>query len=187
MKFVICGLGNIGEEYANTRHNIGFLVLDTLAAKYNGTFTVQRLASVCEIKMKGRTLILVKPSTYMNLSGKAYSYWLTQSKVDIENSMVITDDLALPFNKIRIKTKGSHGGHNGLRNIQETLNSDQYTRMRMGISDAFAKGTQVDYVLGEFSGEEKKELQAYLDRAADAVVSFVTIGIERTMNTFNTK
>jgi PTH1 family peptidyl-tRNA hydrolase len=187
MKFLICGLGNIGEEYRYTRHNIGFMVLDRLAEKGNASFTVSRLAYHAEIKSKGRTLILIKPTTFMNLSGKAYSYWLKDSGLTVEQSLVITDDLALPYGKLRIKAKGSNGGHNGLGNIQEVLGSDAYPRMRMGIGDAFSKGHQVDFVLGEFSKEEKKELEAYIDRAADAVLSFVSIGLERTMNTFNTK
>lgn len=187
MKFLICGLGNIGEEYKYTRHNIGFMVLDRLAEKGNVNFTLSRLAHHAEMKYKGRTLVLIKPTTYMNLSGKAYNYWLTAAALEVENSMVITDDLALPFGKIRIKAKGSNGGHNGLGNIQEVLNTSVYPRMRMGIGDEFSKGQQVDYVLGEFSSENKKELAAYVDRAVDAVLAFATIGLERTMNTYNTK
>jgi PTH1 family peptidyl-tRNA hydrolase len=187
MKFLICGLGNVGSEYKNTRHNIGFMVLDRLAEKAGVRFEVGRQAYVVEMKSKGRTLILVKPTTFMNLSGKAYSYWLKAESLSVEQSIVITDDLALPFGKIRIKAKGSNGGHNGLGNIQEVLGSDAYPRMRMGIGDAFSKGHQVDFVLSEFSKEEQKDLDAYIDRAADAVLSFVSIGLERTMNTFNTK
>ena len=187
MKFLICGLGNIGDEYKNTRHNIGFMVLDRLAEKGSVHFTLSRLAYHAEMKYKGRTLVLIKPTTYMNLSGKAYSYWLKTAGLEIENSMVITDDLALPFGKIRIKAKGSNGGHNGLGNIQEVINSNVYPRMRMGIGDEFSKGHQVDYVLGEFSSENKKDLDAYVEKAVDAVLAFVTIGLERTMNTYNTK
>jgi peptidyl-tRNA hydrolase, PTH1 family len=187
MKFLICGLGNVGDEYKHTRHNIGFMVLDRLAEKGGVTFTVSRLAYHAEMKTKGKTLILVKPTTYMNLSGKAYSYWLKTSGLEAEQSLVITDDLALPFAKLRIKAKGSHGGHNGLRNIQEVISSEAYPRMRMGIGDEFSKGHQVDYVLGEFSKEHQKELDAYIDRAVEAVLSFAYIGLERTMNTYNTK
>jgi PTH1 family peptidyl-tRNA hydrolase len=187
MKFLICGLGNIGAEYTYTRHNIGFMVLDRLAEKCNGNFSVSRLAYHTEVKTKGKTLILIKPTTFMNLSGKAYCYWLKTEKLTVDQALVITDDLALPFGKIRIKAKGSNGGHNGLGNIQEMLGSDVYPRMRMGIGDSFSKGHQVDFVLGEFSNEEKKELDAYIDRAVDAVLSFASIGLERTMNTFNTK
>jgi peptidyl-tRNA hydrolase, PTH1 family len=187
MKFLICGLGNIGAEYEHTRHNIGFMVLDRLAEKGGVNFTVSRLAYHAEMKTKGRTLVLVKPTTFMNLSGKAYSYWLKTAGLEAEQSIVITDDLALPFGKLRIKAKGSHGGHNGLRNIQEVMNSEVYPRMRMGIGDEFAKGHQVDYVLGEFSKENRKDLDAYIDRAVDAVLSFASIGLERTMNTYNTK
>ncbi len=187
MKFLICGLGNVGSEYKHTRHNIGFMVLDRLAEKAGVRFDVGRQAYVAEMKSKGRTLILVKPTTFMNLSGKAYSYWLKAESLSVEQSLVITDDLALPFAKIRIKAKGSNGGHNGLGNIQEVLGSDIYPRMRMGIGDEFSKGHQVDFVLSEFSKEEKKDLDAYIDRAADAVLSFVSIGLERTMNTYNTK
>jgi PTH1 family peptidyl-tRNA hydrolase len=187
MKFLICGLGNVGSEYKNTRHNIGFMVLDKLAEKGGVTFDVSRQAYRAEMKSKGRTLVLIKPTTFMNLSGKAYNYWLKEEKLTVDQSMVITDDLALPFNKIRIKAKGSNGGHNGLGNIQEVLGSDVYPRMRMGIGDAFSKGHQVDFVLGEFSKEEQKDLEAYIDRAVDAVLSFASIGLERTMNTFNTK
>jgi len=187
MKFLICGLGNVGDEYKHTRHNIGFMVLDRLAEKGGVRFEVSRLAYHAELKTKGRTLVLIKPTTFMNLSGRAYIYWLKTAGLEAINTMVVTDDLALPFGKIRIKAKGSHGGHNGLRNIQEVMDADAYPRMRMGIGDAFSKGHQVDYVLGEFSKENQKDLDAYIDRAVDAILSFATIGLERTMNTYNTK
>ncbi len=187
MKFLICGLGNVGAEYKHTRHNIGFMVLDRLAEKAGVSFDLSRLAFYAEVKIKGRTLILIKPTTFMNLSGKAYSYWMKTSGLEESQTLVVTDDLALPFGKLRIKAKGTHGGHNGLRNIQEITDSSVYPRMRMGIGDEFSKGHQVDYVLGEFSKENQKELDAYIDRAVEAILAFTTIGLERTMNTYNTK
>ncbi len=185
MKFLVCGLGNIGVEYELTRHNIGFLVLDRLAQKCDVTFKQERLSYHAEAKYKGRVLHLVKPTTYMNLSGKALRYWLQEEKINIEHSIVVTDDLSLPYGKIRLKAKGSNGGHNGLGNIEELLNSSKYPRLRFGVGDDYAKGKQVDYVLGNFSPKEMDELQIHIDRAVDAILSFVTIGLERTMNSFN--
>jgi peptidyl-tRNA hydrolase, PTH1 family len=187
MKYLIAGLGNIGSEYAETRHNIGFKVLDALAGASNSFFSTDRYASVCEVKHKGKTFVLIKPSTYMNLSGNAVRYWLQQEKIDVANLMVITDDLALPYGKIRIRQRGSDGGHNGLKHIQQILGTDQYIRMRFGVGHAFSKGHQVDYVLGEWNSEEKEHLQAHITKCAEAVYSFGHIGIERTMNFFNTK
>ncbi|WGD36100.1 aminoacyl-tRNA hydrolase [Olleya sp. YS] len=186
-KFLIVGLGNIGEKYANTRHNIGFKVLDFLAKKESLTFETQKLGDITTYKLKGRTFILLKPSTYMNLSGKAVQFWLTKEKVPLENLLVITDDLNLPFGSIRIKTKGSDGGHNGLKDIQNTLNSTKYNRFRFGISDAFSKGRQVDYVLGEWEDEEIKLLPERLEKAVEVIKSFGLSGINNTMNTFNGK
>jgi PTH1 family peptidyl-tRNA hydrolase len=187
MKYLIAGLGNIGSEYTNTRHNIGFKVLDSLAEESGIFFKPARLADVAELKHKGRTLILIKPTTYMNLSGKAIQYWLQHEKIEVQNMLVVTDDLALPFGKIRIKTKGSHGGHNGLRNIEETLSTQEYPRLRFGISAQFSKGNQVDYVLGNWDEEELNTLQQRIDIAKEAILSFSFIGAERTMNFFNAK
>lgn len=186
-KFLIVGLGNIGEEYAGTRHNIGFEVLDYLAKEHEVKFKSDRLADVAEIKYKGKTLVLVKPTTYMNLSGKAVNYWLQAEKIPVENMLVIVDELALPFGKIRLGPKGSDGGHNGLKNIQEILGSSNYPRLRFGISNQFSKGHQINYVLGKWSDDEKQTLTDRVKLAADAIRSFSFIGLERTMTNFNTK
>ncbi len=186
-KFLIVGLGNIGDEYAHTRHNIGFDVLDYLAKEHDLKFKADRLADVAELKYKGKQLILIKPTTYMNLSGKAMNYWLQSEKISVENSLVIVDELALPFGKIRLGPKGSDGGHNGLKNIQEILNTTSYPRLRFGISNEFSKGHQVNYVLGKWSDEEKKTLDERIKIAADAIKAFAFIGLARCMNEFNTK
>ncbi len=186
-KFLIVGLGNIGDEYAHTRHNIGFDILDFLAAENDLKFKTDRLADVVEFKYKGKQLVLIKPSTYMNLSGKALNYWMQNEKIPIENVLVIVDELALPFGKIRLGPKGSDGGHNGLKNIQETLNTNQYARLRFGISNEFSKGTQVNYVLGKWSVEETKALKERIKVAADAIKAFAFTGLARCMNEFNTK
>jgi PTH1 family peptidyl-tRNA hydrolase len=187
MKFLIAGLGNIGDEYANTRHNIGFIVLDALAGASNTFFKTDRLASVAEIKFKGRTFVLIKPSTYMNLSGKAVNYWLQAEKIPAENLLVVTDDIALPFGKLRMKGKGSDGGHNGLKSIQETLGTTDYARLRFGIGSEFSKGRQVEYVLGEWSEEERKALPERINLAADMIKSFGAIGLQLTMTNYNNK
>src|SRR5690606_6851191 len=184
-KYLIVGLGNIGEEYANTRHNIGFKVLDHLVKSENLSFETQKLADVAVYKFKGRQFVLVKPNTYMNLSGKAVKYWLSKENVPIENLLIITDDLNLPFGTIRLKTKGSDGGHNGLKDIQNTLQSTNYNRFRFGISDAFSKGRQVDYVLGNWSDEENQKLPERLEKSIELIKSFGTAGVNITMNTFN--
>ena len=186
-KFLIVGLGNIGSEYVNTRHNIGFKVLDYLAQKEGISFQTVKLGEVAELKIKGRTLLLLKPNTYMNLSGKAVKYWLEKENIEKENMLVITDDLNLAFGTIRIKTKGSDGGHNGLKNIQLLLNSTEYPRYRFGISDAFKKGQQVDYVLGEWSEEEKEKLKERLEISSEIIKSFALAGLNNTMNTYNGK
>ena len=186
-KFLIVGLGNIGSEYANTRHNIGFKILDYVANAEGISFQTQKLGDVAELKIKGRTLLLLKPNTYMNLSGKAVKYWLEKEKIEKENLLVITDDLNLAFGTIRIKTKGTDGGHNGLKNIQLLLNSSEYPRFRFGISDAFKKGKQVDYVLGEWDETEKEQLKERLALSAEIVKSFALAGLNTTMNTFNGK
>ena len=186
-KFLIVGLGNIGSEYANTRHNIGFKILDYVANAEGISFQTQKLGDVAELKIKGRTLLLLKPNTYMNLSGKAVNYWLEKEKIEKENLLVITDDLNLAFGTIRIKTKGTDGGHNGLKNIQLLLNSSEYPRFRFGISDAFKKGKQVDYVLGEWDEIEKEQLKERLALSAEIIKSFALAGLNTTMNTFNGK
>ena len=186
-KFLIVGLGNIGSEYANTRHNIGFKILDYIANQEGTSFQTVKLGEVAELKIKGRTLLLLKPNTYMNLSGKAVKYWLEKENIEKENMLVITDDLNLAFGTIRIKTKGSDGGHNGLKNIQLLLNSTEYPRYRFGISDAFKKGQQVDYVLGEWSEEEKEKLKERLEISSEIVKSFALAGLSNTMNIYNGK
>ncbi len=185
MKYLIAGLGNIGPEYELTRHNVGFLILDRLADEKGSTFKVDKLASISEVRHKGRVLHLVKPTTYMNLSGKAVNFWLQHHKISKENLLVITDDIALPYGKIRLKPKGSAGGHNGLKNIEQLTGGQNYARLRFGVGDDFYKGNQVDYVLSPFSQKELDELVLNMDRAIDAIFSFCTIGMERTMNHFN--
>jgi peptidyl-tRNA hydrolase, PTH1 family len=186
-KFLVVGLGNIGPEYANTRHNIGFMVLDALAKASNIFFKSDRLASISELKWKGKTLILVKPSTFMNLSGKAVNYWLQAERIPRENLLVITDDIALPFGSLRLKGKGSDGGHNGLKNIQEVLASQEYARLRFGVGNEFAKGKQVNYVLGEWSKEELTTLNPRIEIACDIIRSFASTGLQLTMTNFNKK
>jgi len=187
LKYLIAGLGNIGSEYSNTRHNIGFIVLDALAKASNISFNDARYGSVAEIKHKGKTFILLKPSTYMNLSGKAVSYWLQKEKISIENLLVVVDDIALPLGSLRLRSFGSDGGHNGLRSIDSILGNQNYARLRFGIGGDFPKGYQVDYVLGEWTAEEIKILPDSIKRASDIVFSFGAIGVERTMNFFNKK
>lgn len=186
-KFLIVGLGNIGEKYKNTRHNIGFKVLDHFANVEDLSFETEKLGDITTYKLKGRTFIFLKPNTYMNLSGKSVLYWLTKEKIPLENMLVITDDLNLPFGSIRVKIKGSDGGHNGLKDIQDKLNTTKYNRFRFGISDAFSNGRQVDYVLGEWSDEENTKLSERLDKSVELIKSFVLAGINNTMNTFNGK
>jgi peptidyl-tRNA hydrolase, PTH1 family len=186
-KFLIVGLGNIGAEYVNTRHNIGFKIVDFLARKESVDFQTVKLGSLAELKIKGRTLLLLKPNTYMNLSGKAVQYWIEKEKIDKENVLIITDDLNLGFGTIRIKPKGTDGGHNGLKSIQQTLNSSEYPRFRFGISDEFKKGKQVDYVLGEWNETEKEKLPERLATCSEAVLAFALAGLENTMTTYNGK
>ena len=186
-KFLIVGLGNIGPKYANTRHNIGFKVLDFYAEKNSLVWETAKLGDITSHKLKGRTFVFLKPSTYMNLSGKAVNYWLDKEKVSLENMLVITDDLNLAFGSIRIKTKGSDGGHNGLKDIQNTLQTTCYNRFRFGISDAFSKGRQVDYVLGEWEAEENEKLPERLELSCNIIESFALAGMNITMNTFNGK
>ena len=187
MKYLVVGLGNIGAEYANTRHNIGFKVLDALAEASNVSFMAGRYGSTATVRHKGRQVILLKPSTYMNLSGKAVRYWLEQERVPRENLLIISDDIALPFGTFRMRKNGSEGGHNGLKSITELLGDNQYARMRFGVGGDFPRGHQVDYVLGEFSDEENKAMPERLKLFGDAVLSFASIGADRTMNTYNGK
>jgi len=184
-KYLIVGLGNIGEKYAATRHNIGFKILDDLASKETVSFESDKLGALSTFKFKGRTFILLKPSTYMNLSGKAVKYWLTKENIPIENLLVICDDLNLPFGAIRVKAKGSDGGHNGLKDITAVLQTQEYARFRFGVGSDFSKGRQVDFVLGEWDKNELKSLPERLDRSAELVKSFGTAGLNNTMNTFN--
>lgn len=187
MKYLIVGLGNIGEEYANTRHNIGFVMVDALAKSLNAEFSSDRYASVAYASYKGRQIVMLKPSTYMNLSGKAVHYWMQKEKISIENVLVLVDDLALPFGTLRMKGKGSAGGHNGLKNIQELLGSENYPRMRFGVGNNFAKGKQVDFVLGEWSKEEKEQIPAITEKTTSAIYTFMTMGIEKAMTFANQK
>jgi len=186
MKYLVVGLGNIGAEYAATRHNIGFMVLDALVMGASNIFFEQdRYAFRAEMKFAGRTLVLIKPTTFMNLSGKAVRHWMDQEKVPLDRVLVITDDLSLPTGKIRIRAKGSAGGHNGLRHIEEILGTQEYARMRFGIGDHFAKGRQVEYVLGKFDLKEVPEVEIGILKSIEAVRSFVTRGIALTMTEFN--
>lgn len=184
MKYLIVGLGNIGAEYECTRHNIGFMVNDAIAVTAQVSFSVGRLASIATFKHKGRQIHLIKPSTYMNLSGKAVNYWMNELKILKENLLVVTDDVALPLEKIRMRGRGSSAGHNGLKSIEEYL-GQEYARLRIGIGNDYPKGKQADYVLSRFNAEESDILPGIIDNCAQAVLSFCTIGIERTMNTFN--
>jgi len=187
MKYLIVGLGNIGSEYENTRHNIGFKILDALAKASNIFFEPNKLGDTATLKFKGRTFILVKPSTYMNLSGKAVNYYLQKEKIKQENLLVITDDIALPFGTIRIKGKGSDGGHNGLKNIIQVLGNASYARLRFGVGSEFVQGKQINYVLGDFALEEQNLLPERIEKAAESIKSFGTIGLGRTMSEFNNK
>jgi PTH1 family peptidyl-tRNA hydrolase len=185
MKYLIVGLGNIGEEYSDTRHNIGFMVLDAMASASGATFTDKRYGAVCPIKFKGREFILLKPSTFMNLSGNSVRYWLNKEKVPLENLLVIVDDIAIPLGSIRMRPKGSDGGHNGLAHISTILSTNEYARIRFGIGNGFRKGNQVDFVLGTWSREEKKFVGERILIVVEMIKSFGTAGTELTMTTFN--
>lgn len=186
-KFLIVGLGNIGSQYENTRHNIGFKILDHFAHKNNITFESNKLGTIAQYKFKGRMFYLLKPSTFMNLSGKSVKYWLSNENIPLENLMVICDDINLPFGTIRIKTSGSDGGHNGLKSVYEILQTQQYNRFRFGIGAEFSEGRQSDYVLGEWTEDELKLITERLDKSIQVITSFGTAGINNTMNTFNGK
>lgn len=184
-KFLVVGLGNIGNEYVETRHNIGFKILDALAEKENLTFESARLGDISTLKIKGRTIYLLKPSTYMNLSGKALKYWMNKEKIPEENLLVITDDINLSFGTFRLKTKGSDGGHNGLKDIQNVLQTNKYNRFRFGVGAEFTKGRQVDYVLGTWNDEEQEKMKERLEKSTELIKSFVLSGVNITMNEFN--
>ncbi|WP_442847256.1 aminoacyl-tRNA hydrolase [Leeuwenhoekiella sp. H156] len=186
-KFLIVGLGNIGPKYHNTRHNIGFKILDAYAAEKEETWATEKLGDIALLKVRGKTVILLKPNTYMNLSGKAVKYWMQKEKISLENLLIITDDLNLDFGTIRVKTKGSDGGHNGLKDIQNQLLTSNYNRFRFGIGDRFSKGKQIDYVLGEWDSEEEKDMPERLDISCKVIESFIASGITNTMNAYNGK
>jgi PTH1 family peptidyl-tRNA hydrolase len=185
MKYLIAGLGNIGAEYELTRHNIGFLAADQLADKFQASFSVNRLAAKCDFKFKGKAIHVIKPTTFMNLSGKAVMYWMNELKIPKENLLIMLDDIAIPFGNIRLRPKGSSAGHNGLKNIELLLGTQDYPRLRIGIGGNFGKGQQVDYVLGRFTQEEFDKMPEILGKAVEMALSFCTTGVERTMSAFN--
>ncbi|GAB4184660.1 MAG: aminoacyl-tRNA hydrolase [Thermoflexibacter sp.] len=185
MKYLVIGLGNIGEEYAHTRHNVGFMVVDKLARQFEVSFESGRYAFFTEIKYKGRSITLIKPTTYMNLSGKAVNYWLRELKIPVENSLTIVDDIAIDFGKIRLRGNGSSAGHNGLKDIEATLETQNYPRLRFGIGNNYPKGRQVEYVLSKFNYEEQKELGLMIEKAAEATLAFCTVGLSMAMNQYN--
>jgi PTH1 family peptidyl-tRNA hydrolase len=188
MKNLIVGLGNIGPEYADTRHNIGFMVLDALSKASNIVFDQnKRYGAIAEMRLKNKQLVLLKPATYMNLSGNAVRYWLQKEKIELENLLIVVDDLALPFGSLRLKTKGSDAGHNGLKNIQEMLETNNYNRLRFGIGNDFSPGRQIDFVLSPFAGEEQNLLTERIDKAVEIVKSFCLAGVNNTMNQYNNK
>jgi PTH1 family peptidyl-tRNA hydrolase len=193
-KFLIAGLGNIGEEYSFTRHNIGFEVADALAKslqkeddKSVKLFSSDKLATIHQTKFKGKQIVIIKPTTYMNLSGKAVNYWMQAEKIPVEHLLVVTDDIALPFGTLRMKKKGSDGGHNGLADIAETLNTTDYNRLRFGVGNDFAKGKQVDYVLGKWTKEQEAALAERIEKAVEMIKSLVAIGVDRTMSMYNNR
>jgi PTH1 family peptidyl-tRNA hydrolase len=185
MKYLIVGLGNIGEEYENTRHNIGFMILDALARASNVVFSDKRYGFVGEMKHAGRTFILLKPNTFMNLSGRAVHYWMQKEKIELDKVLILVDDLALPLGKIRLRLKGGDAGHNGLKSIHQILGTQEYARLRFGIGDDFPKGTQIDFVLGKWTKDEEEIVNTKLDLCAEIIKSFATIGPERTMTQYN--
>lgn len=184
-KFLFIGLGNIGAKYANTRHNVGFAIADEIAQSLNANFTSQRYADVAEATYKGKQIILIKPTTYMNLSGRAFRFYQEQYSIPTNRTLTFVDDLDLPFGKIRLKGKGSAAGHNGLKNIEESIGTNQYPRLRFGIGSDFPKGKQINYVLGTWNDKEQEELASYVNEAKHAALSFVHHGLQNTMNEFN--
>lgn len=185
--YLVAGLGNIGAEYADTRHNVGFMVLDAWAASADATFQTARYGDIAKISFKGRRITLLKPSTYMNLSGNAVRYWMNELGIPMENLIVICDDLNLPFGTLRMRKKGSDGGHNGLKNIQELLETTEYPRIRIGIGNNFKKGGQVDFVIGPMSPEEREAMPEICNKVIEGIKAFTTIGPDRAMNSFNTQ
>jgi PTH1 family peptidyl-tRNA hydrolase len=187
MKYLIVGLGNIGDEYRDTRHNIGFKILDAFAEASNISFTTERYGDIARCRLKNKQLVLLKPSTYMNLSGNAVRYWKDKEGIDINNILILVDDIALPFGAIRLKPKGSDAGHNGLKNIAQMLGTDAYPRLRFGLGDNYPKGCQIDFVLGHFTLDERQKLPTRLEVAVDAMKEFVLAGIQNAMCQFNNK
>lgn len=185
MKYLIAGLGNIGKEYEGTRHNIGFDIVDELAAEFKATWATKKLGDIAEFRSKGRTFVLLKPSTFMNLSGKAVRYWMQQHNIPTDRLLVVVDDISLPFGQLRLRQKGADGGHNGLRNINETLGNNAYPRLRFGIGNDFPAGRQIDYVLGQWTSDEQNALPQKISGACEAVLLFATQGIHRAMNKIN--
>lgn len=184
-KFLFVGLGNIGAEYANTRHNIGFDIMNAFVLKHGGSFSVDRLAYVAEVKFKGRQIVCICPTTFMNLSGRAFKYWLDKTKVPLENTLTILDDLSLPLDKFRLRPGGSAGGHNGLKSIQETIGTDQYPKLRFGIGNNYPKGMQADFVLGKWLKAEEPTVLLKIEKSLELMESFMVAGIEQTMTAFN--
>ena len=184
-KFLIIGLGNIGDEYRHTRHNIGFDIVDAFVRKHNGFFKLDRLAEIAEVKWKGKTFICIKPSTYMNLSGKAFKYWLDKEKLDIAATLTLVDDIAIPLNKLRLRGSGSDAGHNGLKDIQLTLGTDKYAKLRFGIGNNFQKGGQVDFVLGKWLPEEQPMVNQKIAASCEIIEQFAAIGLDKAMNMAN--
>nr|BFF36037.1 aminoacyl-tRNA hydrolase [Tenacibaculum mesophilum] len=186
-KFLIVGLGNIGEKYDNTRHNIGFKIADAFVKEHEGSFETEKLGDIAKLKIKGKTVLVLKPNTYMNLSGKAVKYWMQKENIQVENLLIITDDLNIDFGKIRIKGKGSSGGHNGLKDIQDKFNTGAYPRFRFGVGAEYSKGRQVDYVLGKWNPDEESAMIERIPFSVKAITSFITAGLANTMNEFNGK
>lgn len=184
-KFLIIGLGNVGNEYANTRHNIGFDVLNAFVQKHGANFSVQRFAFMCVVKWKGKQFVCICPTTYMNLSGRAFKYWMDKEKVSLENTLTIVDDIALPFDKLRLRPSGSDAGHNGLKDIQQILGTDKYPKLRFGIGNNYPKGMQVDFVLSKWANDELAVVKLKIEKSIEAIESFATAGIEQTMNEVN--
>jgi PTH1 family peptidyl-tRNA hydrolase len=187
LKYLIAGLGNIGVEYSGTRHNIGFMILDALAGASNSFFEPARLADRCSLKHRGRTFVLIKPSTYVNLSGRAVHYWLKKEKIPLDRFLVVLDDIALPYGKLRLRQHGGSGGHNGLEHINQIIGNQNYARLRFGIGDEFNRGQQINHVLGNWTDEEKSTLNDRMKAAGEIILSFGTAGLEQTMNTYNNK
>ena len=184
-KFLIVGLGNVGKEYAHTRHNIGFDVLSELVRKYEGSFVIERLANIASIKIKGRQVVCICPTTFMNLSGRAFKYWLEKEKVPLKNTLTVVDDLSLPLDKIRLRSSGTHAGHNGLRDIENILGTDEYPKLRFGIGNQFPRGMQAEFVLSKWLPDEEPLVQLKISKCVEAIEQFIFLGIESTMTTFN--